>query len=259
MTYRADFTRKADTSGLRTCDILGSPVLVSNMDELAAWIVDNIKDLSGDYLTVAATNEIVLSLKDPEFFRCQNGGVLTIPDGAPLVTYGRKHGYKDMERITGPDLMLKMFELSVQHGLSHYFYGNTQETLDKMRDRLEADYPGIKIAGMRPSLYRDLTDEEDAEAVAAINKTDPDFVWFCLGVPKANFFIEKHQGMIKGLMISVGAGFDYFAGSIKRAPEWMQTHDLEWLYRLMQEPKRLIRRYGYNIPYFLWHAYVLKR
>ncbi|MBR0309139.1 MAG: WecB/TagA/CpsF family glycosyltransferase [Mogibacterium sp.] len=259
MVYRDDFVRQADTSGLITCDILGSDILVSSMDELAAYIARNIEGLSGDYLTVSATNEIVMSLKDPDFFRCQNGGVLTIPDGAPLVTYGRKQGYKEMERITGPDLMLKMFEISRENGLSHYFYGNTEETLAKMKERLDKDYPGIKIAGMRPSLYRDLSAKEDEELVENINAVDPDIVWFCLGAPKGNFFAARHQGVINALMISVGAGFDYFTGSIQRAPEWMQKHDLEWLYRLKQEPKRLIKRYGYNIPYFLWHAYVLKR
>ncbi len=257
--YRQEFVRKADTSNLKTCDILGSAILVSNMNELADFIVNNIKDLSGDYITVSATNEIVMSLKDPDFSRCQNGGVLTIPDGAPLVTFGRKHGHSEMERITGPDLMLRMFEVSVAHGLSHYFYGNTQETLDLMYEKLNKDYPGIKIAGMHPSLYRDLSPEEDAKIVDEINSTHPDFVWFCLGAPKGPFFAARHQGIIKGLMISVGAAFDFYTGKIDRAPEWMQKHDLEWLYRLIQEPQRLIKRYGYNIPYFLWHAYVLKR
>lgn len=256
--YRAGFIRKADTSSLQTCDILGADILVSSMDELTDFISSNIRELSGDYITVSATNEIVLALKDTDFARCQNGGVMTVPDGAPLVTYGHKHGFKDMQRITGPDLMLKMFEVSVQHGFSHYFYGNTQETLDIMRSKLEKDYPGLVVAGMRPSLYRDLTPEEDARVVEEINSTHPDFVWFCLGAPKGPFFAARHQGIIDGLMISVGAAFDFFAGNIDRAPKWMQDHDLEWFYRLIQEPKRLVRRYGYNIPYFLWHAYVLR-
>ena len=256
--YLDSFIRKADVSSLRFCDIIGSKILVSSMSELTDYLVANIKDLSGDYITVSATNEIVMSLKNPEFYRCQNGGILTIPDGAPLVTYGRRHGYKNMERITGPDLMIRMLELSPANGLRHYFYGNTEETLQLMRRRIETEYPGLEIAGMHPSLYRDLTPAEDSRTVAAINESGADIVWFCLGAPKGNFFAARHQGIINGLMISVGAAFDYFAGNIDRAPLWMQEHDLEWLYRLKQEPKRLIRRYGYNIPYFLWHAYVLR-
>ena len=128
-----------------------------------------------------------------------------------------------------------------------------------MRARLEKDYPRLQIAGMCPSRYRNLTEEEDREVVRQINATHPDFVWFCLGAPKGCYFTADHQGILEGLLISVGAGFDYFAGNIRRAPKWMQAHDLEWLYRICQEPKRLYKRYLYNIPRFLWHAYVLKK
>lgn len=260
MVYRPEFIRKADKSALQTCSILGSEILVSNKKELVRYLLGNIRELSGDYMTVAATNEIVISLKNPEFYRCLNSGIMTIPDGAPLVTYARKNGYPDAHRITGPDLMIAMFKVSERFGLRHYFYGNTKETLEIMRTRLEKEYPGLLVAGMHPSVYRDLTEEEDAQVVEEINASHPDIVWFCLGAEKGNFFAARHQGIIDGLMISVGAAFDYYSGKIHRAPKWMQDHDLEWLYRLKEEPgRRLLKRYGYNIPYFLLHAYVLKR
>lgn len=259
LVYNPSFVRKVDKAALPTLDLLGNRILVSNMDWLIDYISEHIRELSGDYLMVTATNEIVMAYKDENFYRCQNGGVLTIPDGAPLVRYGRHKGYRNMTRITGPDFMLAIFKVSAERGFRHYFYGNTQETLDKMRRRLEEEYPGLQIAGMRPSLYRNLTEEEDRAVVEEINATHPDFVWFCLGAPKGCYFAAEHQGVMEGLLISVGAGFNYLAGSLKRAPEWMQKCDLEWLYRVFQEPRRMIRRYGYIIPRFLWYAYVRRQ
>ena len=257
--YRPEYKRRTDTSGLETCRIAGCNILVSNMQDLVRFLTEHVEELSGDYLMVTATNELVMACEDPEFYRCQNSSVMSIPDGGPLVTYGKLHGYKDMERITGPDLMIELFKVSEEKGFRHYFYGNRQEVLDQMRERLEKEYPRLQIAGMRPSRYRDLTMEEDKEVVQEINDSKADFVWFCLGAPKGCYFTANHQGIINGLLISVGAGFDFFAGNIKRAPKWMQDHDLEWFYRTLQEPKRLIKRYGYTIPRFLWHAYILKK
>ncbi len=259
MVYRKGFQRKVDKTKLKTCTILGTEVLVGNMDWLVEYLTDHIRELSGDYLTITATNEIIMANKDRKFFRCQNGGVMSIPDGGPLATYGRKHGYLDMERITGPDLMIALFKKSEELGLRHYFYGTTQETLDKMRRKLQKEYPNLQIAGMRPSRFRDLTVEEDKQTVAEINATHPDFIWFSLGAPKGNYFAAEHQGVLHGFMMSVGAGFDYYADNIKRAPEWMQTHDLEWLYRIFQEPKRMMKRYFNIIPQFLWLAYIKKK
>ena len=257
--YRPDFHRKVDTASLETCRIAGCDILVSDMDALVRFLSDHVRELSGDYLMVTATNELVMACEDAQFFRCQNSGVMSIPDGSPLVTYGKLHGYRHMQRITGPDLMLALFKISEEKGFRHYFYGNRQEVLDRMRARLEQEYPRLQIAGMTPSRYRNLTEEEDREVVEMINATHPDFVWFCLGAPKGCYFTADHQGVLEGLLISVGAGFDYFAGNIQRAPQWMQKHDLEWLYRVFQEPKRLFKRYFHNIPRFLLYAYLQKR
>lgn len=258
LVYNESYKRIVDKSAIQTCNILGSEIYVGNMNELVKYLTDNISDLSGDYLTITATNEIMMAYRDKEFYKCQNGGVTSIPDGGPLKTYGNKIGYKEMQRITGPDLMIELFKISEKKGLSHYFYGTTQETLDKMKNKLNKEYPNLKIAGMHPSVFRNLTEEEDREIVNKINSTNPDFVWFSLGAPKGNYFVSNHQGIINGFMMSVGAGFDYYAENIKRAPIWMQKNDLEWLFRIFQDPKRLAKRYFSIIPRFLWHVYVKK-
>lgn len=255
LVYNKKYTRKINKSKIPTCRIMGCEILDANMEWLIKFIEKNIKDLSGDYITISATKELVLASEDESFYLCQNGGVLSIPDGGPLKTYGRFHGHKKMTRITGPDLMLELFKVSKKNGWRHYFYGTTQETLDKMTLKLTKEYPGIQVAGTHPSMFRNLSAEEDKAVVAEINAANPDFVWFSLGAPKGNYFVADHQGVINGLMLSVGAGFDYYADNIKRAPVWMQKLDLEWLYRVIQEPKRLAKRYFVTIPKFLWRAY----
>ena len=101
--------------------------------------------------------------------------------------------------------------------------------------------------------FRALSSEEDNEVIEKINETNPDFVWIGLGAPKQEKWMFDHQGSINGLMIGVGAGFDYYAGNIKRAPQWMQKCNLEWLYRLMQDPKRLFKRYFHTNIKFILH------
>ena len=152
--------------------------------------------------------------------------------------------------------MGEILKISVQKGYRHYFYGSTEETLEKLYQALQRNYPGIQIAGMYSPPFRPLTEEENHLVVGRINETHPDFVWIGLGAPKQERWMAEHQGKIKGFMVGVGAGFDYYAGNIKRAPEWMQKANLEWMYRLLQDPKRLLGRYWHTNTKFIWNAMV---
>ena len=172
---------------------------------------------------------------------------MAIPDGGPLSSLGRKRGFVMMERTTGPSLMGELFKISAKRGYRHYFYGSTEETLEKLKNKLQEYYPEIQIAGMYSPPFRALSIEEDNEVIEKINETNPDFVWIGLGAPKQEKWMFDHQGSINGLMIGVGAGFDYYAENIKRAPMWMQKHNLEWVYRLVQDPKRLFKRYSLSL------------
>ena len=182
------------------------------------------------------------------------GNYTVIPDGGPLSTVGQKRGHKNMERTTGPSLMGEIFEVSAKKGYRHYFYGSKEETLELLYQKLTNNYPGIQIAGMYSPPFRPLTEEEDRVIVERINETKPDFVWVGLGAPKQEKWMVAHQGKIDGLMLGVGAGFDYYAENIKRAPMWMQKHNLEWVYRLVQDPKRLFKRYWSTNTKFIWNA-----
>lgn len=254
--YNRDFDRKADISRIPTCNILGVEIAAINMKWLLEYLEKYRKELAGDYITVANVHTTVTAWEDREYCEIQNGGVMAIPDGGPLAAVGRKRGWKEMERVAGPSLMGEIFRLSVEKGYRHYFYGSTEETLEKLYWKLDRVYPGIQIAGMYNPPFRSLSGEEDKEIVEKINGTKPDFVWVGLGAPKQERWMAAHQGRINGLMIGVGAGFDYYAGNIKRAPKWMQKNNLEWVYRLVQDPKRLFGRYWNTNFKFIQNAVV---
>ena len=228
---------------LQHCEILKTNINVTNMSDTIKYIGGHLDDLRGKYICVSNVHTTVMSYENEEYRKIQNGAAMALPDGAPLSSYSRRKGYKQAQRVTGPDLMLELFAISKEKGYRHYFYGATEETLQSMKEVLERDYPGIQIAGMYAPPFRALTPQEDAQIVAKINESRPDFIWIGLGAPKQEELMYQHMGQLQGVLIGVGAGFDYLAGYIKRAPRWMQRMSLEWLYRLLQDPKRLWRRY----------------
>lgn len=250
---------KLDKNIIPTVDILGVNIAAINMDWLMKFTVDHLRELSGDYICVSNVHTTVMAYEDPEYLAIQNGGIMAIPDGGPLSTLGRKRGAVNMERITGPDYMGQILKTSLEHGYSHYFYGSTWETLSRLKSELMRNYPGLQIAGMYSPPFRELTEKEDEMIITAINDADSDFLWVGLGAPKQEKWMAAHKGKVNGLMIGVGAAFDYYAGNIKRAPKWMQKTNLEWFYRLIQDPKRLCKRYFVTNSKFIWNAVVKAR
>lgn len=248
------FKHAVDKTSIPTINILGVEIAAIDMEWLLSFTEEHVKDLSGDYICVSNVHTTVISFENEEYKAVQNGGILAIPDGGPLSSVGRKRGAKNMNRTTGPSYLGEVLRRSARYGWKHYFYGSTQETLDKLRIELERDFPGILIVGMYSPPFRAITEEEDREIIKDINSVAPDFLWVGLGAPKQEKWMAMHQGKVSGLMVGVGAAFDYYAGNIKRAPEWMQKANLEWLYRLIQDPKRLFKRYFVTNSKFIWNA-----
>jgi len=251
-----NYHHKVDKNRISTCNIMGVNIAAIDMDWLIRFTEKNVKVLSGDYMCVSNVHTTVISYENSEYRKIQNGGIMAIPDGGPLASVGRMRGFKGMSRTTGPSYMKEVFKISEKNGYRHYFYGSTQETLDKLKSYLEDEYPGLCIAGMYSPPFRCTTEEEDEQTIHSINITNPDFVWIGLGAPKQEVWMASQQGKIKGFMVGVGAGFDYFAGNIKRAPEWMQKNNMEWFYRLLQEPRRLFYRYLNANVKFIWYAII---
>ena len=241
MTYK----RKVDKAEIPICNIMGVNIAAINMKWLLDYLEKNLSNLKGDYICVSNVHTTVMSYEESSYCAIQNGGIMAIPDGGPLSSLGRKRGFVTMERTTGPSLMGELFKISAKRGYRHYFYGSTDETLEKLKNRLQEYYPEIQIAGMYSPPFRALSMEEDNEVIEKINETNPDFVWIGLGAPKQEKWTYTHWNElnIHCHVGTIGAVFDFFAGTAKRAPQWWQDHSLEWLYRLIIEPKRMWRRY----------------
>lgn len=226
-----------------TCNILGVNIAVTNITETVEFIEENLDDLKGNYICVSNVHTTVMSYECQEYRRIQNEAILALPDGGPLSVISRKRGFRDAQRVTGPDLMEALFKVSEEKGYKHFFYGSTEETLTELEKRLSKKYPKLRIGGMYSPPFNKDVKEENENILKQINESDSDFLWIGLGAPKQEEWMHIHKGKVNQLMFGVGAGFDYHADKIKRAPVWMQKISLEWLYRLIQEPKRLFKRY----------------
>lgn len=235
---------------MKKCKILGTDIAVTNMEETVLQIENEIENLRGEYICVSNVHTTIMAYENKDYWKVQQAAAFCLPDGKPLSVYSRKHGFPEAQRVTGPDLMGELF--ARDNGLRHYFYGGTPETIETLSVKLREKYPHLQIAGMVSPPFRALTQEEDEAAIAAMNDSEADIIWVGLGAPKQENWMNQHKGKVNAVMIGVGAGFDYHAGTIKRAPMWMQKASLEWLYRLLQDPKRLIGRYLKTNLKYLW-------
>lgn len=236
------------------CTILKTNISVTDMQSAIEYLSDNLEHLRGKYICISNVHTTVMAFRDVEYRKVQNEAAMALPDGKPLSIVSKGRGYPEAKRVPGPDLMPEIFKLSKEKGYRHFFYGSTQETLDKLRQNLRAEYPYLQIVGMESPPFRPLTEKEDKEIIEKINEAKPDFIWVALGAPKQEKWMFDHAGKLNGVMLGVGAAFDFIAGTVKRAPRWMQESCLEWLYRIMQDPKRLIGRYVSTNIAFLYHV-----
>lgn len=225
------------------CPVLGVEYTTTGRSEAAAYLLYHVNELRGKYVCFSNVHTTVMAADDPGYKEILNGAAATFPDGKPVADQIFSQGYSEAERVSGPDIMDELFKLSQGTGKKHYFYGSTEKTLEALKEKLAEKYPYMEVAGMYSPPFRDLTEEEDAEIIERINASGADFVWVGLGAPKQEKWMAAHQGQINGIMLGVGAGFDFHAGTVKRAPKILQKLGLEWLYRLLQDPKRLMKRY----------------
>ena len=195
-------------------------------------------------VTALAVHGVMTGALDPIHRTRLNALDLIVPDGQPVRwALALLHGASLPDRVYGPTLTLKLCETAAEQGLSVYIYGNHQDVLDIMVQRLHEQFPALKIAGVMPSAFRQLTADEQQERAAQIAATQPDIVLCGLGCPRQETWVYEHRDLLNAPMLAVGAAFDFIAGKKSQAPRWMQDNGLEWLYRLTQEPGRLWRRY----------------
>ena len=200
-------------------------------------------------LSSTNVNNVMCSLELPLMKTATNNAGISLPDSVPFLWLGRLRGYPLSQRCGIQEIMMEVFE---KRDYRHFFFGNTPQVLEKLKTRLQQQYPRIQVCGMLSPPFGKFSKEQNAEYVALINKTRPDFVWVSLGCPRQEMWIEENRAGIKALAAGgAGAVFDFLAGGTSRAPEWIQYAGLEWLYRLMIDPKKLWRRYLVRYPKFL--------
>lgn len=236
----------------KSCNILSVNIAVTNMKSVIYYLTKNLEKLRGEYVCVSNVHTTVMAYNDVSYREVQNNAAIAVPDGKPLSLVCRIRGYKNAQRVAGPDLMPEILKISEREGYRHYFYGSTEQTLESLEKNLREKYPNLNIVGTYSPPFRKLTKEEDERIVRKINETKPDFVWVGLGAPKQERWMYEHKGRVNGVMLGVGAAFDFHAGTAKRAPKWMQECYLEWLYRLIQDPRRLMKRYVRSNAQFIW-------
>jgi N-acetylglucosaminyldiphosphoundecaprenol N-acetyl-beta-D-mannosaminyltransferase len=204
------------------------------------------------YICHATAYGVNAACGDDAFRSALNGAWLTHPDGMPLVWLGRWHGHRAITRVYGPDLMLAVCEAGRAAGLRHYFFGGRPGVVEQLRAGLTARFPGLEVAGVGTPPFRDLTPDELAGLQTAIAAARPDIVWVGLSSPTQEKFMAQHwRSLEAGVLIGVGAAFDFHSGRVRQAPRWMQRAGLEWLFRLGTEPRRLWPRYLVHNPLFV--------
>ena len=199
---------------------------------------------SAHYVTYSNVHVVVTAHKDEELRQAVNEADIASPDGKPMEFVARLKGLKEFRRCSGPDMMLALLEESQEKGYTNYFYGSTQETLDLLKEKLLQRFPNLKILKMYSPPFRSLTQDEEDAIITEMNTLSPDLIWVGLGAPKQEKWMHAQRGKLqRGVMLGVGAAFDFHAAKLKRAPRWMQQVGLEWFFRLMSEPRRLFKRY----------------
>ncbi len=188
---------------------------------------------------------------DPQLRELVNSADLVTPDGMPLVWALRRLGYPQQGRVYGPDLTLELVAAAAGKGIPVGFYGSTPETLASLADNFKRRFPALHIAYSFSPPFRELSPGEDEIIIKTVNASGIRVLFVGLGCPKQERWVAVHKGKIQAVMLAVGAAFDFHAGTRRQAPRWMMRLGLEWVFRLVQEPGRLWRRYLYHNPRFI--------
>lgn len=195
------------------------------------------------YVCICNAHSVASALEDSALAAAINYADMATPDGMPVAWALRRLGFPCQQRIAGPDLMTRLCEIAARDGIPIFLYGSTNKILDLLQRNLSHAFPRQVIAGAYSPPFRSLNAEEDKDVVTRINESGARIVFIGLGCPKQELWMHEHRGKVTAVMIGVGAAFDFHAGTVQRAPAWMQRIGLEWLHRLASEPRRLWKRY----------------
>lgn len=235
-------------------NVLGVGISAIEMNTALSAVWHALEHGDRGYICVTGVHGVMEAQADPEFKRIQNESLLTTPDGMPLVWAGRLGAFP-IRRVYGPEFMLAVCKLSQRDGYSHFFYGGKPGVSKKLKEEMESRFPGLQVAGTYTPPFRELNSSEREELRQMVEEAKPDFFWVGLSTPKQERFMAEYINKLPvKIMVGVGAAFDIHTGAIKDSPAWIKNAGLQWLHRLIQEPRRLWRRYLVNNPKFIYQA-----
>lgn len=238
---------------MNTKPLFGINYKATDYDESASIIIKNAIERKSFGVSALAVHGLIEAYKNKSIQSSVNKIDWVVPDGQPIrwaLNSFYKAGLKD--RVYGPTLTLKVLEKANKLGLRVYLYGSSSNTVEKFVHFIYTSFPKITVCGIHVDRFREATLEEDEEDITKINSSEPHIVLVGRGCPRQEIWVANHLGKIYAPMMAVGAAFDFHAGTVKQAPKWMQDNGLEWLFRLIQEPQRLWKRYLLTNSYFIY-------
>ncbi len=232
-------------------DILGVKVSAVNLPSAVALADTAISGGKNGYICVTGVHGVMEAQKDLQFRKILNEALINTPDGMPMSWVGWASGFRAMDRVYGPDFMLAFCELSVGRGYRHFLLGGRSGVAPALQNALQSRFPGLNVVGTYTPPFRPLTSEEEDHLLALVRDTKPHIIWVGLSTPKQERFMATYATRFGvPLMVGVGAAFDIHTGQFQDAPSWVKRSGLQWLHRLVQEPRRLAPRYLHNNPRF---------
>jgi N-acetylglucosaminyldiphosphoundecaprenol N-acetyl-beta-D-mannosaminyltransferase len=228
-------------------NVLGVGVSALTLAQATDLVVGCRGQLRRGYVCCGTAAGLTAARADPALRNVFNAAWLTTPDGMPLVWLGPA----GIGRVYGPDLMLAVCDAGRAAGLTHFCLGGVDGVAEELKQKLTARFPGLAVVGTFTPPFRPLEPAEFAALRAEIARVRPDVIWVGLGTPKQEYFMAEHARTLDaGVLIGVGAAFDFHSGRVRQAPRWIQRSGFEWLFRLCTEPRRLGPRYLITTPLF---------
>ncbi|MBW4665809.1 MAG: WecB/TagA/CpsF family glycosyltransferase [Chroococcus sp. CMT-3BRIN-NPC107] len=233
-------------------NLLGSSVTALPFDTQIKTILSWASNHESRFVCIANVHMLMEAYWNSQFSQVLNNADMVAPDGMPLVWMMKLMGFRQQNRVAGTDVLLALCRLASNQNISIFFLGSEESILNKMRVKLKQEFPNLEIANMVSLPFRPLTPTEDKAIVQKINESGAALVLVSLGCPKQEYWMYEHQGKLQAVTIGLGGAFPVLAGIHKKAPVWLQNLGLEWLFRLIQEPRRLWKRYARTMPPFVW-------
>jgi N-acetylglucosaminyldiphosphoundecaprenol N-acetyl-beta-D-mannosaminyltransferase len=245
--------RTSLAAAIPTRRILGTDIAITDYEQAMNAMDGLIERREPGIVCAVAVHAVTVGYEDAEMRESLQRATLVLPDGMPVVWAAKLLGERLHDRVYGPELMLRYSDRCAERGHRVWLYGGRdQGSLVQLALCMRRRHPGIEIVGGYSPPFRELTPEEEADVVQQINQARPDVLWVGTGVPRQEKWMARMRDRLEvPVMCGVGAAFDFHAGRVSQAPRWMQERGLEWIYRIAQEPSRLLPRYLYFNPRFL--------